>query len=60
MPGQMREGFQQAISEMINWLVEDYGVTPQEAHVLLGMAAELRIAAWTNTYICRIAKEHLR
>ncbi len=58
-PGAMKAGFQGAISEMIAWLTTDYGLAPQEAHVLLGMAAELRIAAWNNTFICRLAKKHL-
>jgi hypothetical protein len=31
---------------MIQWLTMDYGLTPQEAHVMLGMEAELRVAAW--------------
>ena len=58
-PRAMKTGFQGAISEMVSWLVADYGLEPQEAHVLLGLAAELRIAAWNNTFICRLAKEHL-
>lgn len=58
-PHAMQEGFQGAISEMITWLTQDYGLSPQEAHVLLGLAAELRIASWNNTYICRIEKKHL-
>ena len=59
MPRAMQAGFQGAISEMIRWLTSDYGLAPMEAHVLLGLAAELRIASWNNTYICRIAKKHL-
>jgi acetamidase/formamidase len=58
-PGAIKAGFQGAISEMISWLISDYGLEPQEAHVLLGMAAELHIAAWNNTFICRLAKERL-
>ncbi len=58
-PRAMKTGFQGAISEMITWLTEDYGLAPPEAHVLLGLAAELRIAAWNNTYICKLAKRHL-
>jgi hypothetical protein len=37
----------------------DYGVTPQEAHVMLGMEAELRVAAWGNTMLCRLSKKRL-
>lgn len=58
-PHAMQEGFQGAISEMIRWLIADYGLSNEEAHVLLGMAADLRIASWNNTYICRIDKKHL-
>jgi acetamidase/formamidase len=58
-PHAMKEGFQGAISEMIRWLTTDYGLAPQEAHVLLGLSAELRIAAWGNTFMCRLAKERL-
>ncbi len=58
-PNAMVAGFQGAITEMIRWLVQDYGLAEPEAHVLLGMAAELRIASWNNTYICRIEKKHL-
>lgn len=58
-PNAMVQGFQGAISEMVRWLTSDYGLAPQEAHVLLGLAAELRIASWNNTYICRLAKKHL-
>ncbi len=59
LPGRTHEGFQAAITEMIQWLVNDYGVEPQEAHVLLGLAAELKVAAWNNTFMCRVAKKYL-
>ena len=34
-------------------------MTPQEAHVMLGMEAELRVAAWGNTMLCRLSKKRL-
>lgn len=58
-PSAMKEGFQAAITEMIQWLVQDYGLTHPEAHVMLGMEAELRVAAWGNTFICRLSKQRL-
>ena len=59
LPGRTHMGFQAAITEMIQWLVKDYGIDEPEAHVLLGLAAELRVAAWNNTFMCRMAKKYL-
>jgi hypothetical protein len=55
----MKEAFQFAVTDMIQWLTMDYGLTPQEAHVMLGMEAELRVAAWGNTMLCRLSKKRL-
>jgi len=59
LPGRTHIGFHAAITEMIQWLVKDYGIDEAEAHVLLGLAAELRVAAWNNTFMCRMAKKYL-
>lgn len=59
LPGRTHQGFQAAITEMIQWLVNDYDVKEAEAHVLLGLAAELKVAAWNNTFMCRVAKKYL-
>jgi acetamidase/formamidase len=58
-PGAMEHGFRSAISEMIAWLTGDYGLSPQEAHVTLAMAAELRVASWFGTFVCKVPKKHL-
>jgi amidase len=58
-PGGIEHGFREAISEMIAWLTTDYGLTPKEAHVTLGMAAELRVASWFGTYSCTVSKKYL-
>lgn len=58
-PGGIERGFRSAISEMIAWLTTDYGLSPQEAHVTLGMAAELRVASWFGTFICKVPKKYL-
>ncbi len=59
LPGRTHQGFQAAITEMIQWLVSEYGVKEQEAHVLLGLAAELKVASWNNTVMCRLEKKYL-
>ena len=58
-PGSVERGFRNAISEMVDWLTKDYGLTPQEAHVLLGMAAELRVASWFASSACKVPKKYL-
>ena len=59
VPGSMEHGFRNAISEMVVWLTSDYGLSPQEAHVLVGMAAEFRVASWFGTFTCQVPKKYL-
>src|SRR5258707_5760113 len=33
-PGALERGFPEAISEMLRWLIQDYGLSQQEAHNL--------------------------
>ena len=58
-PGGIEHGFRDAISEMVAWLTTDYGLSPQEAHVTLSMAAELKVASWFGTFICKVPKKYL-
>jgi amidase len=58
-PGSVERGFREAISEMLRWLTTDYGLSQPEAHTLLGLAAELRVASWFTTSICELPKRHL-
>jgi acetamidase/formamidase len=58
-PGAIERGFREAISEMLLWLTTDYHLSPQEAHVLVGMAAELRVASWFATSVCQVPKKYL-
>ncbi|HZT32716.1 MAG TPA: acetamidase/formamidase family protein [Bryobacteraceae bacterium] len=58
-PGAIERGFRDAISEMLRWLTSDYGLAPQEAHVLLGMAAELKVGSWFNTSVCQVPKKYV-
>ena len=57
--GALERGFREAISEMLAWLTTDYGLTQQEAHTLLGLAAELRVASWFATSACEVPKRYL-
>jgi amidase len=52
-------GFRDAITDMIAWLQSDYGLAPQEAHVLVAMSGSLRVASWFGTYICQVPKRYL-
>lgn len=58
-PGAIERGFRVAVSEMLHWLTTDYGLDPREAHVLVGMAAELKVASWFNTSLCQVPKKYL-
>jgi acetamidase/formamidase len=59
VPGAMERGFRSAISEMLAWLTSDYGLSPQEAHLLVGMTAELRVASWFGTFTCKVPNKYL-
>ena len=59
VPGALERGFRDAISEMVNWLTTDYGLSAPEAHVLLGLSAQLNVASWFGTSACKVSKEHL-
>ena len=59
VPDGIERGFRHAISEMIAWLTADYGLSPQEAHVMLAMTAELRVASWFGTFVCKVPKKAL-
>lgn len=58
-PGALERGFREAISEMLRWLMQDYGLSQQEAHTLLAMTTELKVASWFGTALCRIPKDKL-
>jgi hypothetical protein len=44
---------------MLAWLTDDYRLSPQEAHVMLAMTAELRVASWFGTFVCQVPKKAL-
>jgi acetamidase/formamidase len=58
-PGTIERGFREAISEMLRWLAQDYGLSQQEAHTVVAMTTELRVASWFGTALCKIPKNKL-
>jgi amidase len=58
-PGALERGFREAISEMLRWLTQDYGLSQQEAHNVVAMTTELKVASWFGTALCKIPKNKL-
>lgn len=62
----IKESFTEACKELIDWMVEDYNFTPQEAYLLLGQVLEARCtmlhgdSAPFSPYICKIKKKYLK
>lgn len=57
------EAFQRATVNMIEWLTSDFGLTPEEVHVLLGTSATYDIAVVAtprHTVVCKIKKTLIR
>ena len=50
---------QQANSDMINWLIEDYKLTVPEAHLLMGMAVQHKIVTYFGSVTTMIPKKYL-
>lgn len=52
-----------AFEQMVYWLADEHGFTDAEAYMFLGQVAEARCTQVVNpkyTYICKVAREHLR
>ena len=62
----IKDSFCEACHELIDWMVEDYGFTVQEAYLLLGQVMEARCTMLHgddepfSPYICKIAKVYLK
>ena len=62
----IKDSFVEACHELIDWMVVDYGFTPQEAFLLLGQVMEARCTMLHgddgpfSPYICKIRKEYLK
>lgn len=55
----MDQGVRTANSDMINWLTTDYGLTPPEAHLLLGTVVQHKIVTYFGTIATLIPRKYL-
>lgn len=59
----LEDAMRLAFEDMVYWLADDFGFTDEEAYMFLGQIAEARCTQVVNpkyTYICKVAKAHLR
>lgn len=49
-----------AVADMLRWLVDDYGMTPASAHLVIGTAAQYDIASMAGVMGLGIPKRYLR
>lgn len=62
----IKDSFVDACHELIDWMVDDYSFTPQEAYLLLGQVLQARCTmlhgddAPFSPYICKINKKYLK
>ncbi|MFN7920620.1 MAG: acetamidase/formamidase family protein [Bryobacteraceae bacterium] len=56
----MDNALRASISDMLQWLTEDYGLTAPEAHLLMGSVVEHKIATYFGTMTASIPKKYLR
>ncbi|MBQ1567553.1 MAG: acetamidase/formamidase family protein [Erysipelotrichaceae bacterium] len=62
----IKDSFCEAVHELIDWMVDDYGFTAQEAYLLLGQVLEARCTMLHgddepfSPYVCKIRKEYLK
>lgn len=59
----LEESFYLACEQLIQWMVDDYGFTTQQAYLLLGQVMESRNTQFVNptrSYICKIPKRFLK
>ena len=58
----LEDAMRLAFQEMVFWLSADYGLSYEEAYMLLGQVAEARCTQMVNpkyTYICKVSKHVL-
>lgn len=54
--------FAEALADIIHWMVDDFGFSPPEAHMLLAQVLEARVTQFVNpliTYICKVRREYI-
>ena len=56
------EAFKGALTDLIHWMVDDFGFTPSDAHALLAQVLEARVTQFVNplfTYLCKVQRQYL-
>ncbi len=54
--------FRAALSDLIAWMVDDFGFTTTSAHMLLAQVLEARVTQFVNplfTYLCKVRRRYL-
>ena len=55
----LNRGLQMATSDMVSWLVQDYGLEPWAAHQLIGMVGRYDVVTVAGSMALRVPKKHL-
>lgn len=55
----LNRGLQMATSDMVSWLVQDYGLEPWAAHLLVGVQGRYDVVTVAGSMALKIAKRHL-
>ncbi len=55
----MDQSLRSSISDLLDWLTRDYGLTPPEAHLLVGTAVEHKIGTYFGTVTASLPKKYL-
>ena len=54
--------FAAALEDLIHWMVDEFGFSPPDAHMLLAQVLEARVTQFVNplfTYLCKVRREYL-
>jgi acetamidase/formamidase len=55
--------FSAALADLINWMVQEFGFAPSQAHILLAQVLEARITQLVNplfTCLCKVRRTYLQ
>jgi len=54
--------FRSALTDLVRWMVDEFGFTPTGAHMLLAQVLEARVTQFVNplyTYLCKVQRKFL-
>ena len=58
----LEESFYKATTQLLHWMEEGWGISPEDGHLLLGQVLEARCTQFVNpthSYVCKISKKIL-